>query len=112
MRLVVEREEERRAFRKAEYWDIDARLSKDDKEFTATLVSVGGKRLASGKDFDAETGELNVKSDTLWLHEEQARTIATALDTHTPWKAARVDQKPAKLRPDPPLITSSFKSSS
>jgi DNA topoisomerase-1 len=108
VRLVVEREEERRAFKKAEYWDIDARLSADEKEFTASLVSVGGKRLASGKDFDAETGELNAKSDTSWFQEDEARSTATMLETHTPWNAARVDQKPAKLRPDPPLITSSL----
>ncbi|MDP7639743.1 MAG: toprim domain-containing protein, partial [Candidatus Hydrogenedentes bacterium] len=47
VRLVVEREEERRAFRKAEYWDIDARLAKADNEFTATLVSVSDRRIAS-----------------------------------------------------------------
>jgi DNA topoisomerase-1 len=108
VRLVVEREEERRAFRKAEYWDIDARLAKADNEFTATLVSVSDRRIASGKDFDAETGELNPKSDILWLREEEARSVAASLETHTPWKAARVGQKPAKLRPDPPLITSSL----
>jgi hypothetical protein len=53
VRLIVEREEARRAFRAATYWDIDARLAGEGREFTATLVRVGDARVATGKDFDA-----------------------------------------------------------
>src|SRR6266487_27619 len=35
VRLIVDREEERLAFRAASYWDLDARLSGDAREFTA-----------------------------------------------------------------------------
>src|SRR5207342_2138202 len=52
VRLIVEREEERRAFRKASYWDLEARIGAGRSEFTASLVRVGDRRLASGKDFD------------------------------------------------------------
>ena len=47
---VVERERERIAFVSAAYWDIEL-LSATAPAFTATLVSVDGARIASGKDF-------------------------------------------------------------
>src|SRR3982751_3409290 len=58
VRLIVEREEERRRFRRAGFWDLDAKLKGEGREFVATLVRLGDKRIASGKDFDADTGEL------------------------------------------------------
>ena len=45
VRLIVEREEERRAFHSAEYWDLEARLSGEGREFVATLVRVGEQRV-------------------------------------------------------------------
>src|SRR5689334_7780946 len=51
VRLLVEREEERRRFHKAGFWDLDAKLRKEGREFTATLVRIGNERLATGKDF-------------------------------------------------------------
>lgn len=42
VRLVVEREEARRAFRSAAYWDIEAKLSAKGIAFTAALTEVGG----------------------------------------------------------------------
>src|ERR1044071_3852371 len=58
VRLIVEREEERRAFRAAAYWDLEAKLRGEGREFVATLTRVDEKRIASGKDFDATTGAL------------------------------------------------------
>ena len=43
VRLIVEREEERMAFRTASYWDLEAKIRADDREFTATLVRVGDR---------------------------------------------------------------------
>ena len=60
VRLIVEREEARRAFRAATYWDIEARLAGEGREFGATLVRVGDERVATGKDFDAATGTLKI----------------------------------------------------
>src|SRR3954449_3977474 len=53
VRLLVDREEQRLAFRAATYWDVDARLSGENREFTATLTRVGDARVATGKDFDS-----------------------------------------------------------
>ena len=44
VRLIVEREEERRAFRTAVYWDLEATLKGEGREFVATLVA--GRRPA------------------------------------------------------------------
>src|SRR3990170_5205458 len=54
VRVIVEREEERIAFRAASYWDLEARLRGGSSEFTATLAKVGGQRVATGKDFDSK----------------------------------------------------------
>ena len=62
IRLVVEREKERIAFRPASYWDLEAEFApqpagQDATWFTATLVALDGQRIAQGRDF-SPTGEL------------------------------------------------------
>ena len=47
VRLIVEREEERLAFRAASYWDLEAKLRSGATEFAATLAKVGGQRIAT-----------------------------------------------------------------
>ncbi|MBC7562374.1 MAG: DNA topoisomerase I, partial [Gemmatimonadaceae bacterium] len=58
VRLVVVRERERRAFRSGTWWDLVAQLAHLDAQFEAKLVAVGGKRIATGRDFDKTTGRL------------------------------------------------------
>src|SRR5690242_11299200 len=68
VRLVVDRERERIAFRAARYWDLEAVFAKvhtDDPDvtsFPAALVSVDGRRVAQGRDFSS-TGELRNGQD-------------------------------------------------
>jgi len=107
VRLVVEREEERRAFHKAVYWDIEAALSADDIPFTATLVEVEGQKIATGKDFDETTGLLK-SAKVRWVQEAEALNLNEGLKQNVPWRVASVQQKEAKLRPYPPLITSTL----
>ena len=65
VRLIVEREEERRRFRSGEYWDMEALIGAEGGAgFKAVLTSIGGKRLAEGKDFDAATGKLKNEKAT------------------------------------------------
>src|SRR5579885_2992503 len=54
VRLIVDREEERLAFKPATYWGLEARIASEGREFTAVLVRLGGDRIATGKDFDAQ----------------------------------------------------------
>jgi DNA topoisomerase-1 len=53
IRLVVERERERIAFVTAGYWDLEL-LTETRPAFTATLVSLDGAKVASGKDFGSD----------------------------------------------------------
>ncbi len=107
VRLIVEREEERRRFRSASFWDLDARLQRDGREFVATLVRLGNDRLASGKDFDPATGAL--KDDKVRLLKQQdAVTLAATLQQRLPWEVTNVEEKPATQRPAPPFTTSTL----
>ncbi len=110
VRLVVEREEARRAFHRATYWDIEATLAGGDTQFGVTLVALGGKRLAGGKDFDSSTGNLKKEAepDVVWLQEDAAKRVAGELGEHTPWHVSSVEQKKTKQRPQPPFITSTL----
>src|ERR687887_156794 len=89
VRLIVEREEERRAFRTSVYWDLEARLKGEGREFIATLVRVGDQRIATGKDFDAKTGELK-NANVRLLDEAAATTLATAIRANVPWTVTSV----------------------
>ncbi len=105
LRLVVERERARMAFRSANYWDIEATFRKDASSFKAELASVDGKRLANGKDFDANSGALS--ADRLLLDEAGARGLADRL-ADRPVTVRSVEEKPYRSSPKAPFITSSL----
>src|SRR5688572_7089827 len=107
VRLIVEREEERRAFRTAVYWDLEARLKGEGREFVATLARLNDRRIASGKDFDAQTGALKNQNVRL-LDEAAATTLVEALRANVPWTITSVEQKPGVERPAPPFTTSTL----
>ncbi|MBN8615434.1 MAG: type I DNA topoisomerase [Deltaproteobacteria bacterium] len=109
-RILVERERERRAFVSASYWDLSATLVKTkredgDKDVEAQLIGVGGKRLATGKDFDSK-GTLTRK-DALLLPEKEARALAAGLDSATA-KVSSVERKPYRRSPSAPFMTSTL----
>src|SRR2546421_9542114 len=59
VKMIVERERQRIAFRSATWWDLIAKLATNDgKAFEAELVSVSGRKIPSGQDFDASTGKI------------------------------------------------------
>jgi DNA topoisomerase-1 len=110
-RIVVERERQRMAFRSAEYWDIVAILAPEDalregpRTFSATLIALGGDRIATGKDFEPTTGK--AKSNVVHLDEGAARGLAARLEGR-PFTVTRVEEKPYRRRPYPPFITSTL----
>jgi len=107
VRLIVEREEERRAFRASVYWDLEAKLKGEGREFIATLARVNTQRIASGKDFDPKTGELKNQNVHL-LDEAAAGTLVEAIRASVPWTITSVEQKPGVERPAPPFTTSTL----
>src|SRR4029079_17869962 len=106
VRLIVDREEERLAFTMATYWDLEARISGDGREFTATLTRVGNERVATGKDFD-QKGALTGRNARV-LSEADASTLADTLRAHLPWSVTSVEEKPGVERPAPPFTTSTL----
>jgi DNA topoisomerase I len=111
VRLIVEREEERRTFRKGTYWDLEARLSREGREFTATLTRLGDRRLVTGKDFDPATGARRDDNARL-LSEQDARSLVTRLTGALPWSVTSVDERPMTQKPAPPFTTSTLQQES
>jgi DNA topoisomerase-1 len=107
VRLLVEREEARRAFCTSAYWDIEATLTGGGREFTATLVRVADERVAVGKDFDSSTGRL-ASQRVRHLDEPAARRLAQGLQAHLPWQITSVEARPGAERPAPPFTTSTL----
>ena len=106
VRLIVEREEERIAFRTASYWDLEAKLRSGKNEFVATLAKVGGQRVATGKDFDSK-GVLDSTTVKL-LGEKDAQGLRETLMRRLPWSVTSVEEKPYTQRPSPPFTTSTL----
>ena len=89
LRLVVDREKERRAFVPVEYWNFKARLAADlPPEFEAELVKYAGKKLEIGSQDAAEAAEA-----AIW---------------DKPFVVTAVTEKERKKSPPPPFITSTL----
>ncbi|MFN7917251.1 MAG: type I DNA topoisomerase [Vicinamibacterales bacterium] len=106
VRLIVDREQERIAFKTALYWDLEAKLSGEGREFTATLARVGTERVASGKDFDANG--VFIGKNTRVITGEAADALLAALRSNLPWQVTSVEEKPGFERPAPPFTTSTL----
>jgi len=106
VRLIVDREEERLAFRTARYSDLEARFSAEGRTFGGALTRLGDVRVASGKDFDAN-GVLVAKNVRL-LSDADAATLVEALNRHLPWSVTSVEAKPGVERPAAPFTTSTL----
>ena len=118
-RLVVERERERMAFRSASYWGVEAIFStvlsavdvtaRQDASFTARLVTLDGRRVATGRDFN-DDGQLRpaaLKASAVHLHQVGATAVAEAIGRGEP-RVVGVEDKPYKRRPAAPFTTSTL----
>lgn len=106
-RLVVERERLRMAFRAGEYWDLEADLVAKGSGFRGTLLSVDGRRLATGKDFDSATGQLADAAAVVQLDQEQATGLVDRLQSAA-FAVRSAESSVWKQSPHPPFITSTL----
>jgi DNA topoisomerase-1 len=115
-RLLVDRERARMRFRSAEYWDLQGRFEvspppvgrlAEEKagEFPATLTSLDGNRLATGRDFD-ENGQVT-RADAVRLDEAGAVALAARLDGRE-ISVRSVEERPWRRSPAPPFMTSTL----
>ncbi len=111
LRLIIERERERIAFKKSSYWDLSAKVFPSQKDrsslFEAKLESVGGVRVAGGKDFDPDTGSIIKDRNVLVLDENKSGELLERLEK-AEWKVKSVQEKRVQQNPLPPFITSTL----
>jgi DNA topoisomerase-1 len=88
LRLIVEREEEIRAFKPQEYWTIEALLEAQHKAFTAKLHKVAGKKPE--------------------LHSRQAAETVVGEVKGQPFVVSEVTRKERRKRPPAPFTTSTM----
>ena len=121
-RLIVDRERERIAFRSASYWDLEAefataehgkeRLPDHPTSFTATLLSVDGRRIAQGRDFTPQ-GELRPQTTKqgeqplLHLDGTAAAQLAQRLENAS-FQVAGIETKPYRRSPYEPFRTTTL----
>jgi len=104
-RILVDRERARMRFRSASYSGLEGTFEKDGGRFGATLVSVDGTRLATGKDFD-ERGR-RTASNVVVLDSDGARALAGRLDG-ADFSVRSVEEKPYRRTPYAPFMTSTL----
>jgi DNA topoisomerase-1 len=107
VRLLVQRERQRRAFRQGSYWDLKATLSKDKTPFEAKLVTLNGTRIATGSDFDESTGQIIQGRNVLLLGEAEARSLQDRLQQST-WTVTNLEERTSTRKPSPPFTTSTL----
>ncbi|MGF1669280.1 MAG: type I DNA topoisomerase, partial [Balneolaceae bacterium] len=109
VRFLVDRERERMRFRSGRYFDLKAKLSKKDENqfFEADLSHLNGKRLASGKDFDENTGKLKKPDSVVLLGEKDAGLLREKLEDAV-WEVTKVEKNRQKRNPAAPFITSTL----
>lgn len=107
VRLIVEREHDRIRFKKAQYWGVLAQLEKGGVSFEGKISSYKNQRVATGKDFDGETGKLTSDKGLIILDEKRAQEIAQSV-LKNPWKVSEIEEKPMHRKPAPPFITSTL----
>jgi DNA topoisomerase I len=111
VRLLVQRERERLAFKQGSYWDLKATLVQADSPFDVKLVTLANKRLANGSDFDENTGQVISGRDVVLLSEAEAIALQARLQP-LPWQVSAIEERPVTRKPAPPFTTSTLQQES
>ena len=115
VRILVQREKERILFIPAEYWDLKAGLATGSAPFDAVMTHTAGLRLATGRDFDDNTGRLSEGTvdgkDVIVLKESRARELEKELPKG-PFTVTEVQHRTTTRKPTAPFITSTLQQES
>src|SRR5262245_47906707 len=104
VRMIVERERERMAFVSATWWDIIGQFEKaNGQQLQAEIVSVDGRKIPAGKDFDPATGKL--KNNELMLLDGAAAAALAERVRSGKFSVTNVEEKPYTSKPYPPFTT-------
>lgn len=109
LRLVVDREKERMAFRKAVYGSIEATFSVAHGEFTASMKTYGGAKIANGASFGSDGRLKTAKTGQAALVLDKTKAAAIIRDLKKrKHEVADVAQKPTTRKAPLPYKTSTF----
>ena len=107
LKIIIDRERKRSKFKQITYFGLTSKLTSLDEEmFSARLYNLDSKRVARGRDFDQESGELT-KNNLIALSESQAKALVEELRSG-PWVVSKVEEKPKTSNPRPPFTTSTL----
>ena len=107
VRLIVERERERMAFVSGTWWDLLGQFVKQDgQSLEAPLMSVDGRKIPAGKDFDSTTGKLK-NPEMLLLDGDEAQALAARIKSGE-FRVVSIEDKPYSTKPYPPFTTSTL----
>ena len=107
VRLLVNRERQRQSFKQGGYWDLKASLEQEKTPFESKLVTLGGLKIATGSDFDENTGKIAEARHVILLNEAEAEALKEKLQDQ-PWTVNSVDERAVKRKPSPPFTTSTL----
>jgi len=107
VRLLVKKERQRRAFRQGSYWDLKAILEQEKTSFDARLVSLAGTKIATGSDFDPNSGQIIAGRTVRLLNETEARQLQERLTDKT-WTVTELEERPVTRKPAAPFTTSTL----
>src|SRR5262249_23302100 len=112
VRLVVDRERARMAFRSGSWFDLEGTFTPAadgaaPNGFGATLSQLDGRRVAVGADFDPATGNPKEGLDVVRLDEPGATALASRL-RNASFRVQSLESKPFTRRPYAPFTTSTF----
>jgi DNA topoisomerase-1 len=108
-RLIVNRERERMRFVASEYWDVESilrTLTGQNEQVFGRMIELGGKRVATGKDFTPQ-GQFTGGQSTLLVSGKIAQAIAQDLGL-VRFTVKDIAEKPFTQRAYPPFITSTL----
>lgn len=111
VRLLVNKERQRRAFRQGSYWDLKATLEQEKAPFEARLVTLAGVKVATGSDFDPNTGQIIAGRQVRLLNEAEARELRERLLDKT-WTVTDLEERPVTRKPAAPFTTSTLQQES
>lgn len=110
VKLIVERERERRDFRAAIYWDLRATFGVGEQSFTAELRRVDGLRVANGSDFADTTGQLRPErtAKVRWLDQAAAAALAGVAKSALPYRVLSLKEEEGIEKPSAPFMTTTL----
>ena len=106
VKILVDREKLRTNFKENEYWSLQGNFVSNNENIFSRLVSIAGKKIATGAAFNKETGKLE-KKNTLALDKTEATSLISKIKNND-WIISDIDTKPKTQNPYPPFITSTL----